>query len=479
MAMSGANMWIVGPAGTGKTHTINTIVSSLVAASKSVAVTAMTGAAASNLDNATTLHRYTRAGTESLKMHLSVFVQSQETLSQSDRDKLCQTDVLIIDEAGMMATDQFSHFDEYFRLIRGKRSKLCGGMQIILVGDIAQIPPVDATAGAGEQRDERIPMTSIFAYPNDALWKVVVLNQFMRSAEDPCLQQICLAVIDARPAIRRMAIELINRKCYNEESVSNPAMIIAAANSRGALVITPTKRQVDFYVSIERAIQASSTSELISLHDPVALYTTESLTREQVAAAGGFAGVKREDEEIRSRGTFQFNLRLFIGQQVQIRMNGRYGTIPYYNGEICIFLGMVEGQEIAILRRLKDSVVLHLEMCEHKTEYEEEVGKIGYLAFAIVPAIATTVHKVQGQTLVGAIFDPTGLKWFRRAIPNITFVSVSRVRKCSDLLLTEPIAEGLMTSAEIQKNLTELWDIDFMQDYPRADEVLLRSFLAE
>ena len=64
MAMSGANMWIVGPAGTGKTHTINTIVRSLVAAGKSVAVTAMTGAAASNLDNATTLHRYTRAVTE-------------------------------------------------------------------------------------------------------------------------------------------------------------------------------------------------------------------------------------------------------------------------------------------------------------------------------------------------------------------------------------------------------------------------------
>jgi hypothetical protein len=59
------------------------------------------------------------------------------------------------------------------------------------------------------------------------------------------------------------------------------------------------------------------------------------------------------------------------------------------------------------------------------------------------------------------------------------FVAVSRVRTCSKLLLTEPIAADLLTGKELQDELESLWSIDFMTAYPRANKALLEEFLAE
>jgi hypothetical protein len=472
--LEGHNVWILGPPGTGKSITIEGVKHAVLAAGKTVAVAAMTGAAASILQNATTLHRYTGVGTESLKMHLSIFVKSSETISEKTKEKLRSTDILIIDEAGMLATDQFQHLDEFLRTIRKNRSKLCGGMQIVLVGDIAQLPPVDATAGVGTQREEKIPMTSIFSYPDNTRWNCVVLNQFMRSAEDLCLQQICLALIDPTPQIRKLAIDLLNKKCYTADSISNSADVIEQARLRGALIITPTNGKVDHYVCVERSMTSATR---ISLQRPTRLYSLSSLTAAQIAAAGGYSGVEREDKEIWDRGTFKDEVDLFPGQQVQLRMNGTDGTTPYYNGEICNFLEMKEKN--AVVRRCKDDAIIHVGLCEHRTEYEADVGKIGYLAYPIVPAIGTTIHKVQGQTLEGCIMDPSGLRSFGKAISNMIFVAVSRVRTCSKLLLTEPIAADLLTGKELQDELESLWSIDFMAQYPRANKALLEEFLAE
>lgn len=316
-------------------------------------------------------------------------------------------------------------------------------------------------------------MTSIFSYPDSNRWECVVLSAFMRSAEDPCLQQICLALIDPIPQIRKLAIELLNKKCYKAESVANPADVIEQARLRGALIITPTKGKVNFYVDVEGAMTSLPRT---ALSRPTRLYSLESLTAAQIAEAGGYSGVEREDKEIRDRGTFKDVLDLFPGQQVQIRMNGTDGTTLYYNGEICIFLGM--DREAALLRRCKDNVTLRIGLCEHRTEYETDVGKIGYLAYPIVPSIATTIHKVQGQTLEGCIVDPTGLRSFGKTIPNMIFVAVSRVRSCDKLLLTEPIAADLLTGKELQDELESLWSIDFMEAYPRADKALLEAYLA-
>ena len=475
LVLSGKNAWILGPPGVGKSFLIDNLVKSLTECGKTVAVTAMTGAAASNLTDAVTIHCFTGTGTESLKMHLSSFISSYENISEKNRMKLMDTDVIIHDEAGMMAGDQLEHFDKFLRRVRGKPNKFCGGIQLVLVGDIAQLPPIDSSEGAGEKRDKRLPMFSVFSFPDEDRWKVAVLNQFVRSAEDICLQQICLAIIDKNPIIRRLAIELLNKRCYREHLVSNFPAIIELSSQRGALIITPTNGRVDTYVRIEKAVK--QVGEQIQLKQPTPLYKIENLTDAQINEAGGISGILREDKEIRERGTFHPNLSIFVGQQLQIRMNGNDGDQKYFNGEICMFIRM-DGESV-VVKRMKDSAILNINMCEHKTEYEKEVGKIGYLAYPLMPAIATNVHKVQGQTLHACIFDPSHMVMFGEDIPNLVFVCISRVKKCADLILTEPIAVDLISGSGIQKKLTALWDIDFMQNYPHADEALLRAFLAE
>lgn len=480
LACEGHNMWIVGPAGVGKSFVINSIVKHLGLRGKNVCVTAMTGAAASLLPEATTLHRFTGAGPESLKMHLSAFVDSHTKLPEKKRKILMSVDTLIIDEAGMHSIEQFNHLDQYLRHIRRCRKSLFGGIQVILVGDIAQIPPSDATAGAGVKRDEMLPQESVFQYPDEGRWKIIALNEFMRSAEDECLQQICLALIDQNEHVRRMAVRLLNRLCYDADAVESPQAVIQLAHRNGSIIVTPTKRKVDYWNDVESALHCQD-AQLCVFDEPVSLRQPETLSADQIDFLGGIEGVRREDQEIVNRGTFTRGLKLFPRAQVQLRVNSTDGKTPFYNGELCTFLGKsvnATGTAEVKLRRIKDGITLYIRPVEHKSEYEDDVGKLGYLALPIIRAISTTVHKVQGQTMDSVIFDPTSLSMFGKNIPNILFVSVSRARRYKDIRLTEPIAEELLCTPSVNSALKELWELDFMADYPRASPAKLEQFLS-
>lgn len=477
VAMSGENMWILGPPGTGKSFSIANISKAFIDIGKQLAITAMTGAAASLLTNGITVHRFTRTGTESLKMHLQDFPKNADVLSESNRNKLKSVDALIIDEAGMLSTDAELHLDHYFRKLRGVKNKKFGGMQVILMGDIAQLPPTATTAGPGEMRDELIEMESVFNYPDSSVYKVCVLYEFMRQADDVALQQICLAFIDPNPDLRKKALRLLNKLATCEDDL-NFVDTINKASEIGSIIITPTNSQVDRYLKTEEALLKQDNNP-VKISEPYKLYKIENLSAKQIEACGGVRGVLREDKEIVERRTFLFKLQLYPGQQVKITRNGQYSTIQYYNGNLCQFLEYNAEEEYCLVKRNSDNVKIRIQRCDHKTEHAKEVGEIGYDAFPIVPAIATNVHKVQGQTLNKIIVDPTNLRCFGFNIPNMLYVMTSRVKRCSDIVLTEHIPENIMGTRDINKYLTDLWNVDFMQLYPRADPKMIESLLVD
>ena len=88
MAMSGKNMFITGPAGTGKTFLVNRIIKAFERRGKTSIVCATTGVAARSIGGFTLHHQF----------HLSV---TDGTATQ-DNDWLQDADSLIIDEASMM-----------------------------------------------------------------------------------------------------------------------------------------------------------------------------------------------------------------------------------------------------------------------------------------------------------------------------------------------------------------------------------------
>lgn len=138
----GQNIFITGSAGTGKSFTIQKIVHLLSDDQKRISICALTGCAAVLLDSgAYTLHSWAGVGTGSDAV-MDLYLRVSKNRKALERWK--KTDLLIIDEVSMLGPSFFEKLDDLGRLIRKKhKDKPFGGIQLVLVGDFFQLPPVE------------------------------------------------------------------------------------------------------------------------------------------------------------------------------------------------------------------------------------------------------------------------------------------------------------------------------------------------
>ena len=133
----GHDVFLTGPAGSGKTYVLNQFIRLAKHNGKHVSVTATTGLAASHLGGST-IHSWSGIGVrDEIGMH---FV---DNLSKSRREIIEKTDVLIIDEISMMHDFRLDMIDQIARLVRKKMDVPFGGIQVIMSGDFFQLPPVN------------------------------------------------------------------------------------------------------------------------------------------------------------------------------------------------------------------------------------------------------------------------------------------------------------------------------------------------
>jgi ATP-dependent DNA helicase PIF1 len=134
---NGENLFLSGSAGTGKSFTIKKIVEYLENNNLNYGLTALTGCAAS-LINGQTLHSFLLLGIDkSLK-------DIYNDLSKKYIPKfkaLKSLNTLIIDEISMMSNELIELINELFKLIKSNLLPF-GGIQVILVGDFHQLPPI-------------------------------------------------------------------------------------------------------------------------------------------------------------------------------------------------------------------------------------------------------------------------------------------------------------------------------------------------
>jgi ATP-dependent DNA helicase PIF1 len=134
---TGASIFLTGQPGSGKTHTVNRYLRDLAQAGVDVAYTASTGIVATH-GHGVTIHAWSGIGV-------------RETLTRRDLDVLAanrrlaarieKTSVLIIDEISMLPARSLTLADTVCRHIRATNAPF-GGMQVVLVGDFFQLPPV-------------------------------------------------------------------------------------------------------------------------------------------------------------------------------------------------------------------------------------------------------------------------------------------------------------------------------------------------
>ena len=136
---TGANVFLTGEPGAGKSYTIEQYVKWLKESKKDYAITASTGIAASHI-NGVTIHSWTGLG---IRRGLSQ--QQLEGIGRNTWivEKIQPVETLIIDEVSMLDSVIIDDIDGILREVHPQHAHLpFGGIQVVFVGDFFQLPPV-------------------------------------------------------------------------------------------------------------------------------------------------------------------------------------------------------------------------------------------------------------------------------------------------------------------------------------------------
>lgn len=137
---TGANVFLTGEPGAGKTYVINQYINWLEAAGLTVAVTASTGIAATHIGGLT-IHSWSGVGARDT---LTAYDLDQIVTKEKLAKRIKKTNVLIIDEISMLDGKMLDMVDVICRTIR-QSAEAFGGMQVVCVGDFFQLPPIVRT----------------------------------------------------------------------------------------------------------------------------------------------------------------------------------------------------------------------------------------------------------------------------------------------------------------------------------------------
>lgn len=134
----GHSAFLTGGAGSGKTYVLNAYIKHLKEHGVEVAVTASTGIAATHIGGMT-IHAWSGLG---IKQTISDYELDQLEEKKYLWDRYQKVQVLIIDEISMLSGVFLDTLDKTCRAMKRCVDKPFGGMQVVLCGDLFQLPPI-------------------------------------------------------------------------------------------------------------------------------------------------------------------------------------------------------------------------------------------------------------------------------------------------------------------------------------------------
>jgi len=167
------NIFLTGSPGTGKSHTLKKIISYYKDENRLIGITSTTGCSAI-LIGARTLHSFLKIGInqktpEQLAYGLKKY---PEVLA-----KIRHLDTLIIEEISMLSAEMFDTISRYLSIVRDDKNPF-GGIQLLLVGDFCQLPPVQGSFCFESVEWKRLSLN------------VINLNKLVRQDNDKFFQEI-------------------------------------------------------------------------------------------------------------------------------------------------------------------------------------------------------------------------------------------------------------------------------------------------
>lgn len=398
---TGANVFLTGEPGSGKTHTVNEYVAWLRARGIEPALAASTGIAATHIGGQT-IHSWSGIGiAERLTPELLDTVTSKEHVVK----RLQKTQVLILDEVSMLSGDVLSMVDAVTRAAR-HREEAFGGMQVVFVGDFFQLPPVAKRSGS-----------AAFAFESSS-WRA------------------------ANPVV-----------CYLSEQHrhEDPHLVsILSAMRRGEADHADVSRIMTREVSAEDI--EDGTPQLFTHNADV-----DRLNEERLAALPGTAhrfrmeatGAPTVAEGLKRGCLSPETLVLKEGAVVMATKNNP--AVGYVNGTIGVVVGFERGTNYPLVET-RDGRTLSFIPAEWAIEEGGKVkAKVSQIPLRL--AWAVTVHKSQGQSLDMAAIDLSRAFEYGQG-----YVALSRVRSLSGLYLLGWSEQALLVHPTVAAFDTELRD---------------------
>lgn len=206
---TGANVFLTGEPGSGKTHTINEYIRYLRRSKIRVAVTASTGIAATHLGGMT-VHSWSGIG---IKRRLSEFDVDRIASTERVTRRIVDTRVLIIDEVSMLDGSTLESIERVCRAVK-RREEPFGGLQVVVVGDFFQLPPVARESEVLE-----------FAFAS-RVWEhsrfvVCYLSEQHRQRDDEFLELLSAL---RRNGVTRKHCQQLDERCLMPHSESLPTL---------------------------------------------------------------------------------------------------------------------------------------------------------------------------------------------------------------------------------------------------------------
>src|SRR3989344_3864574 len=134
---TGANVFLTGEPGSGKSHTIRTYIDYLAKQGVYASVTASTGIAATHIGGMT-IHSWSGIGIRDEMTDYDIEAMHEKEYIVK---RLRKAKVLIIDEISMLPSKTLDIVNAVCKSIRHNQ-KPFGGLQVVFVGDFFQLPPI-------------------------------------------------------------------------------------------------------------------------------------------------------------------------------------------------------------------------------------------------------------------------------------------------------------------------------------------------
>lgn len=381
------HVFITGKAGTGKSTLLHELKNSSV---KQLVIVAPTGVAALNIGGQT-IHSFFKI------KPTGVINKSQLTVSKETKKLLNKIDTVIIDEISMVRADLMDAIDYILKQAR-ESSEPFGGVQVVMFGDLYQLPPVITDKSIEAYLRE---VYGGFYFFNANVWsetdlEIHELRENMRQRDDEFRE-----ILDA-VRIREFDSSLLNT--LNERAKVKPPtkdyITLALTNSAvqsinlGKLNALATKKH-DYKAKIEGQLEPSA-------------FPTEQKLELKEGAQVMFLKNDREGRWVNGSIGKIFSLSK---KEIEVELDGEIYTVKPEKWEKIRY--SIDGDSNKIT--------------------EETVSS--FKQFPLRLAWAITVHKSQGQTLDRVVLD-MGRGAFAH---GQTYVALSRCRELNELYLEREI----------------------------------------